>query len=126
MIYAALLAFVIALPPGDGKAKPLSPSNSVVPAQPGPDAPPKKTSNQAAYIVTDLEAECFCQDSIEDATADVTERFDIRRASGISDNLLSNLPPSYGKAKPLPPFNSVVPAQPDAPPKKHQSRLRIL
>ena len=45
---------------------------------------------------------------------------DIRRASGISDYLLSNLPPSDGKTKPLSPTikSSVVPAQPDAPPKK--------
>ena len=40
------------------------------------------------------------------ATADVTARFDIRRASGISDYLLSNLPPGDGKAKPLSPTNS--------------------
>ena len=89
-----------------------------MPAQ--PDAPPKNTPKQAADIVTDVEAECFCQDAIEDVTADVTARFDIRRASGICDYLLRNLPPSYGKAKPLSPTTNsfVVPAQPDAPPKK--------
>ena len=58
---------------------------------------------------------------IEDVIADVTARWDIRRASDIGDYLLSKLLPGDGKAKPLPPFNSVVPAdtsQPDAPPTK--------
>ena len=58
---------------------------------------------------------------IEDVIADVTARCDIRRASDIGDYLLSKLLPGDGKAKPLPPFNSVVPAdtsQPDAPPTK--------
>ena len=121
--------------PGDGKAKPLPPFNSVVPADTSqPDAPPTKTSKQAADIVTDVEDNCFCQ-AIEDVTAeeededededeeeeDVTARCDIRRASDFGDYLLSNLLPGDGKSKPLPPFNSVVPAdtsQPDAPPTK--------
>ena len=57
----------------------------------------------------------FCKDSIEDATTDLTARFNICHASGIGDYLHSNPPAGDGKAKPLPPTNSGVPAQPDVP-----------